>query len=174
MAQKQAGRSIKKWINTDEPSRRTEKNEFPRGGKGVIICSTCKAAYFKKRWVQGLEKIGTENQNLAVAFKLCPACTQIKNKQFEGQITIKNIPQKYESEIINFTNAYGRRASDRDPMDRVIATKKTKDGFIITTTENQLALKLSRKLKQMFHQAVKDISFSPGPSDVVYITISFH
>lgn len=161
-----------RW-NVEKPTGRREKQEFPKGGRGVLLCDTCAAAYFKKRWYHGLEKINAKNQNTPVSFGLCPACAQIANNQFEGKITLKNVPQKYERELTSFVSAYGRRAWDRDPMDRVIGIKKIKDVFEITTTENQLALKLARKLKQVFKKIVKDISFSPTPSDAVYVTITF-
>ncbi|MDP1688787.1 MAG: hypothetical protein Q8L47_01495 [bacterium] len=172
MTQRQNGSKRESW-NIDKPTSKTENQEFGKGEKGIIICGVCGAAHFKKRWYHGLEKINSENQNLPVVFKLCPACIQIQSRQYEGRIILENVPKKFESEITNFVNAYGKRAYDRDPMHRVIALKKNKEGLMITTTENQLALKLSRKLKQMFAKVVKDISFSPGPSDVVYITIKF-
>lgn len=163
----------KEKLNSEIPDRRREKSEFGKGTAGIIVCDTCGAAYFKKRWYHGLEKISSKNPNHPVSFKLCPACTMISNRQFEGRITLKNVPEKYESEITNFAHAYGRRAWERDPMDRLIAIKKTNGELVITTTENQLANKLARKLKQMFRKTVKDISFSPSPSDVVYVTITF-
>ena len=97
----------------------------------------------------------------------------IKERLFEGKILLKNVPKKEEREILNFVSAYGQRAWDRDPMHRVIAAKKTSEGIVVTTTENQLANKMARKLAQVFNKVTKEISFSPGPSDIVYITITF-
>lgn len=161
-----------RW-NLEKPTSKTELHEFSHGSKGLLICKVCKAVYFKKRWLHGLEKIKSENQNLSVVFKTCPACALIETKQFEGKISIENASEKNQKEIIDFVKAYGKRAWERDPMDRVISIVKNKKEIIITTTENQLALKLSRKLKQMLSKSTKDISFSPGPSDVVYVKIKF-
>ena len=161
-----------RW-NTEKPPRKNEVQEFSRGKRGIIICDVCSAAYFKKRWYHGLEKVKAQNQKLAVSFGACPACKMVNNRQFEGKITLNNVSKKYEKEVLNLVTAYGFRAWDRDPMDRIIAVKKMKNGIVITTTENQLANKLARKLKQVFNKVVRDISFSPAPSDVVYITIMF-
>ena len=157
--------------NTEKPINKKGSEESLSGSKGVIICEICKAAYFNKRWYHGLEKIKSENQNLPVIFKKCPACVMLKSKQFEGKISIENVSEKNEKEITSFVSAYGRRAWERDPMDRVIAVVKNKKELVITTTENQLALKIARKLKQMLNKSTRDISFSPNPSDVTYIKI---
>jgi NMD protein affecting ribosome stability and mRNA decay len=150
-------RKRQKW-NVEKPARKRERQEFGRGRPGITLCDMCGAAYFKKRWYHGLEKLHPTNQKLPVSFIVCPACTQIKNKQFEGRIVLKNVPRKLEREVFGFVEAYGRRAWDRDPMDRVIAAKKTEEGMVITTTENQLANK---------------IAFGPRPSDVARITVIF-
>ena len=82
-------------------------------------------------------------------FSLCPACEMIKNRQFEGEIIIKNIPVKIKSDLINLAKTFSKRAFERDPMDRLIDIKETKDGLRITTTENQLAVKLAKKSKKL-------------------------
>ncbi len=57
--------------------------------------------------------------------------------------------------------------------------KKTKIGLEITTTENQLAVKLAKKIKDTFKPACAGrkvdmkISYSPAPSDVAYVKIVF-
>ncbi len=58
-------------------------------------------------------------------------------------------------------------------MDRLINLKKTEGGFIATTTENQLAVKLAKKIKDVFKKVDYKISYSSSPSDVAYITLNF-
>lgn len=160
------------------PRRKNDEEEFP-AHKGVVLCKDCGAAYFKKRWYHGLEKINLpEKNNLPIKFSLCPACAMIKNKQYEGRITIKNLPDKYVEQLQKLAEGFGKRAYERDPMDRIIEMRKMRNEklrtteWIVTTTENELANKLAHKIKETFNAKSKT-HFAPEPSDVAEITIDF-
>lgn len=165
------GRS--KTANTRYTPERTERREFPKGAKGIVFCDTCGIAYYKKAWHHNLRYFKSFEKDTPVAFRTCPACEMIKNKQFEGKVMLLNVPVKYQQEVERLIRAYGERAYQRDPLDRVIGAKKTKDGFEVMTTENQLALKLAKKVKETFKAARIAVSHSAGPSDVAYITVTF-
>lgn len=164
------------------PKRLNEEEEFGPGKKGLIICPDCKSVYYKKHWHHSIEKLNNSEvkgiskapKKLPMRFALCPACKMIKNKQFEGQIILKNIPSNLANEVEGLINGFGDRAYKRDPMDRVISIKKKAKSWEVTTTENELANKLANKIKNSFNRVkiIKD-NFGPEPSDVVYITIEF-
>ncbi|MDP3015378.1 MAG: NMD3-related protein [bacterium] len=140
---------------------------------GLVFCKVCDAVYYKKSWHRNLRHYKNLKENLAVKFSLCPACAMIKNRQFEGEIIIKNIPIKIKSDLINLAKTFAARAYQRDPMDRLIAIKENEEGLRITTTENQLAVKLAKKIKETFKKVEMKISYSPAPSDVVYVKLVF-
>jgi len=165
------GRS--KTANTRYTPERTERREFPKGAKGIVFCGTCGIAYYKKAWHHNLRYFKSFEKDTPVAFRTCPACQMIKNKQFEGKVTLLNVSPKYQQEVERLVRAYGERAYQRDPLDRVIAVKKTKGGYEVTTTENQLAQKLAHKIAETFKAARPSISHSASPSDVAYITVTF-
>lgn len=106
-------------------------------------------------------------------FQRCGACQMIKNKQFEGEIIIKNPPAKNFRELVNLVKAFSRRAYERDPMDRLIEIKNADGELRITATENHLAVKLAKKIQQVFKPSTTKISYSSSPSDVVYIKLEF-
>ncbi len=152
---------------------RHEAEEFP-AKKGIVLCDDCGAAYFKKRWFHGLEKINIpEKSDLPVSHAICPACSMIKNGQYEGRITMKNFPEESAQELEGLVRGYAERAHDRDPMDRVIDINKDGQNWVITTTENQLANKLAQKIKSAFSKAKSRTKFAPEPSDVAEIVIDF-
>ncbi|MDP3947433.1 MAG: NMD3-related protein [bacterium] len=162
-----------KTANARYVPERTARREFPKGAKGVVFCGTCNIAYYKKAWHHNLRHFKSFEKDVPVVFRLCPACTMIKNKQFEGRVTLLYVPAKYQQEVERLVRAYGERAYQRDPLDRVIGIKKMKDGFEVTTTENQLAQKLARKVQETFKTARPSISHSASPSDVAFITVTF-
>lgn len=164
---------FKKPYDVKLPKSSHAAEEFGGGKKGIILCQDCDSFYFKKSWHRDFKGPKTENVNLPVNFKLCPACQMIKNKQYEGRIIFKNVPEKYSDELKNFIVGFCERAADRDPMDRLIEIKKSGAEWIATTTENQLANKLAKKIKDVFNKLNLKTKFSQEPSDVVEITVEF-
>ena len=163
----------RKQYNIKITSSRTAEREFPKGKTGLLFCKDCNAVYYKKSWHRSLRAYKNLREDLAVAFSLCTACKMIKNKQFEGEIIIKNVPEKNSNDLTHLIEAFCHRAYERDPMDRLINLEKTKDGFIATTTENQLAVKLAKKIKEVFKKVDYKISYSSSPSDVAYVVLTF-
>lgn len=172
--------------NIKLPKSQHEVEEFAAKG-GLVLCENCGAAYHKKRWHHGIEKLNlAETESLEnpkkdkkVHFVFCPACQMIKNKQYEGRITIKNMPEEYSEKLEELAEGFGKRAYDRDPMDRLIEIKKLparpgeNGNWVITTTENELASKLANKIKSAFNKVKSKTHFAPEPSDVAEITIEF-
>jgi len=157
---------MKRW-------RQRKIEKFSKSGPGLIFCDGCQAVYYKKSWHHNLRNYKNLKENLPVKFLLCPACRMIKNKQFEGEIIVKNAPARIKNNLINLVKAFCRRAYQKDPLDRLIAVKETRDGIKITTTENQLAVKLAKKIKDVFKKVKLKISYSPAPSDTTYIILEF-
>ncbi|MBI5306127.1 hypothetical protein HZB04_00850 [Candidatus Wolfebacteria bacterium] len=157
---------------------RTEEHKIPKGKMGLVFCKICNAVYYKKSWHKNLRNYKNFREDSPINFSVCPACKMMENKQFEGEIIIYNTPEKISDNLIHLIESFGHRAYDRDPMHRVIGIKKTRESIIVTTTENQLAVKLAKKIKEVFKSAswrteIK-ISYSSAPSDVVYIKLRFN
>lgn len=139
--------------------------------KGVVICPTCHNILFKKSWHSA------DNKRLAglkkeAALILCPACTMIKDHTYEGEIVMLGIPPKYQTEMLHLVANFGAQATRRDPQDRIIEIKETKGGYRALTTENQLAVKIAKKIKTTFNDIGVDISFSKEPYEVARVKIS--
>ncbi len=163
---------------------RTEKHELSKGKPGLIFCGDCNAVYYKKSWHRNLRNYKNLSENSPIKFSLCLACKMIKDRQFEGEIIINNIPANIEGSLIHLIEAFGRRAEQKDNQHRVISINlirnkisngagKNKMGLVVTTTENQLAVKLAKKIKDVFKKIDMKISYSPSPSDVAYVKLSF-
>lgn len=152
---------------------RTEEHEISKGKTGLIFCGDCNAVYYKKSWHRNLRNYKNLNENSPVKFSMCPACKMIKNRQFEGEIIISNVPTGVEENLIHLIEAFGRRAEQKDNQHRVISIKKIKSGLVVDTTENQLAVKIAKKIKDTFKKVDMKISYSPSPSDVAYVKLEF-
>jgi len=169
---------FKKSKSTVKLPQRVGVDKSDVGGKtqkGIIVCNQCYNTYVKKQWhkpgSQAIDKKHISGQN--VRFSLCPACTMVKNHSYEGEIIIKKVPLKYQAELINLITGYDARAQKRDPQDRVIEIKKQKDEYRLTTTENQMAVKLSKQIKSVFNKVDVSISYAKEPHAVSRVKVTF-
>jgi len=170
---KQSGKHTSKKPEANKISKR---NQYRRPRKGVAVCKKCHNVLFRKEWhrpgVQLSDQILLARKK-GVHFEVCPACTMIQKKLYEGEIIISNMPARYEVELINLITLFGERARNRDPQDRVSDIKKRVGGYRITTTENQLAVKLAKKIKSVFNKVKIKISQSKEPFEVSRIKVNF-
>jgi hypothetical protein len=154
------------------PKSRQSAEEFGKGRKGLEICKVCGAYYYKKSWHHQLNS-KFKIQNYKLKQVLCPADQMIKNGQYEGKITIKNVPQRFKGELVGLINNFGKKAFSIDPLDRLIEVKKEKDDVIVTVTENEMANKLTNRIVDTFNKVKAKKTFLREPSDVVLIVIEF-
>ena len=80
-----------------------------------------------------------------------------------------------EADLNKLIKNFCQRAFERDPLHRLIDIKNDSGNLTATTTENQLAVKLAKKIKEVFgkNKVQVKISYSPSPSDAVYVKINF-
>jgi hypothetical protein len=97
----------------------------------------------------------------------------IKDRQFEGEIVICNIPEEISFDLENLIKNFSQRALEKDSQHRLINLKKNKKCWIADFTENQLAVKTAKKIKDTFEKVKITTHYSPAPSDVVYIKAEF-
>lgn len=150
-------------------------SEFGRAKKGLGVCSSCSNVYYHKEWRQPHrgEIARAMRDHVAITRTLCPACSLISKGLFEGELILRNIPATIEQEVGRLIRGFGRRATRRDPQHRIVALEQGKAFWRITTTENQLAVKLAKKIRETFKKAVLTISYSREPFEVGRVNLMF-
>jgi hypothetical protein len=58
-------------------------------------------------------------------------------------------------------------------MDRIIGVKKEGKDLVVTTTENQLANKLAKKIQSTYSNVTAKTSFTKEPSDTALAIVEF-
>lgn len=156
--------------------REAQREEYGRERGGIVECPRCHNAHFKKRWHASLAslkaRLKTEDVRSAKQ-QLCPACKMIANHLFEGELFVEGFPSRHKTELLNLIRNFGARAVEMDPQHRIIATEETKKGYRVTTTENQLADRLAKKIKEVFHAVEIHFSHSSEPSEVDRVRVIF-
>jgi len=143
-------RQIKGKFQPSLPKSRKEKQEFGPGQINIVLCKECGAVYYYKSWHHRLEDYQKLSEDKKIKFTLCPACQMIKDKMYEGQLILKNLPPDKKEEILNLVKNVGQRAFKRDPLDRIIGIQEKNNQVEILTTENQLAVSIGKQIKRAF------------------------
>lgn len=156
-------------------SPRRPKEMFGGAKKGLVICETCNIFYYKKSWHHDADTFIAvrANKDIPVHFATCPACALIKGRQCLGVITVKNVPAAQKTDLLNLIKGYCERAFDRDPLERLISVTSTGSSVIAKTTNNQLAQRLGRKIKEAFNKVKLSMAYLRQPGDVANVTIEF-
>jgi len=154
---------------------RKEESEFGLAGKEFLKCSDCGIVYFDKSWHHGLfeEKQTHLKENRQFKFTLCPACKMKHNKLYEGELVVKLKAKSYKlkADILNTIKNSDKQGQEWDPLDRILWTEEREDGIHFFTSENQLAVKIGKKLKSSFPGSKLEIKHSGEDIMRVYIEI---
>lgn len=143
---------------------RKEESEFGLAGKEFLACSDCGIFYYDKFWHRSLlgEKLEHLKENRQFKFTVCPACKMKRDKIFEGELTVRLTTnnRRLKEEILNTIKNSDKQAQERDPLDRILWTEDRKDGLHIFTSENQLAVRIGKKLESSFPKSTLEIKHS--------------
>ncbi len=145
--------------------RREEKTKA-----GVLVCPDCNNVFYKKKWQSSRE---VDLKGIKTHEKQCFACQMISQNLYEGEVIVENIPEKYEEELFNLISSFGKEAEKRDSQDRIIKVEKEKGRFKITTTENQLAVRIAKHIHNAFKKTELNISHSKEPHQVSRVSVKF-
>lgn len=179
-------KSLPKGLTSHFPKSKKEEAEFGKGKKDIIICPKCDSVYFYKSWHHNINRVAGRDARLSrvarspvlgwrsklsedknLKFVVCPACRMIAARFFEGEVIIENTPNSFKKNIINTIKNVGKIAFERDTQDRIISIREISgDKFVkirVLTTENQLAIRIAKKIKSAFKSKMK-IQYSKSES----------
>jgi len=144
-------KKLYKSFSSSFPKPKKEESEFGKSRKNNIVCNKCKAIYQKGHWLHPVKNKKYEN----IKYSTCPACKMIESKQYEGEVIIENVNSIIKKELLNAIANMGKIAYQKDPEDRLINIQKKGNEIRIFTTENQLAVKIGKKIKKSFNGNMK-------------------
>lgn len=164
-------------VKLPQRGREAEHEQYWRERKGVTKCPVCANVHFKKRWYASEEDLFAslkQGHPGITEEKMCQACKMVKEHTFEGELFIEEVPMRYRQELLKLVKNFGERARQIDPQHRIIAVEEIVNGYRVTTTENQLAGKLAKKIRGVFNKVKIHFSHSAEPAEVDRVHAVFH
>ena len=136
---------------------RHDAEEFGPGKLDILFCSEGDEVYYRKSWHHNLRRYPYLKETKPVRFKLCPYHQMKKNRQWEGEVRVAGVPEKYREQILKTAEGVSGEAYRRDPMHRILNIKNTNKELVIYTSENQLASRIAKRVSE----SVKNHFFKP-------------
>ncbi|HIE05601.1 MAG TPA: ATPase [bacterium (Candidatus Stahlbacteria)] len=117
------------------------------------VCPGCNIVYTGKRWQYKPRYEPTAK----TAYKKCPACRKIDDHYAMGLVFLSgSFLVQHRKEILHLIENQDRLGFKRNPLDRIMATRKVKNGYRIETTTEHLALTIGRAL---YHAYGGDVEY---------------
>lgn len=136
------------------------------GLKGMLRCEGCRAVYFDKHWHSA--KVLGDMDLFGIAAGLCDECAMTKKKSagspaYAGEVVLDGeFAPAEKAEILALVRNAGKRASSRDPMDRIVRIAEAGGAVRVYTTENQLAVAIGKQVHHARKGGTLTITWSKG------------
>ena len=170
--------SARKKFAAGEKKSRHAMEEFGPGKGEFILCPKDDAVYYKKSWHHASDFFGRApnmKKEKEIRFRLCPVHEMMKNKQYEGEVIVQDVPEQFFGELGRLVENMGKQAQEEDVTTRVLSLDARAGVLRITTSENQLAQKIARKIERVFRKHIQKTNIMRGKSgDNITIRINFH
>ena len=90
-------------------------------------------------------------------------------KEWEGEIRIGDMPSGKIEEVKRAALGTANQAYRKDPMHRVFDIRSSGKDLIIYTSENQLAMRVARKLERSFKKHFSKSEIHHGKSEDAFL-----
>lgn len=153
--------------HAQQPHAKAEKGpRYKAEYDDVAVCKECNAIYFKKAWHASAADIAEEYNDKPTSFTVCPADEMKQKGLFEGEVRVSGASDLQREEIRNLIENYDEEARRRNTLHRVLEIKEEQGDIIATTSEDQMAAKIARKIEDAFHAASTHVAHSEEPYKV--------
>ena len=135
-----------------------------------LLCRYCHAVYDGKGWIafEKMDPLMIDQLHASV----CPACHETMQHVSDGVLHISGSGVKpILQEIKNMIAHMGKQAEAKNVLDRVERVEAERDGIVVYTTLNQLAVRIGKNVASAHKGGKLDIRWSKGDKPVeVYWT----
>jgi hypothetical protein len=128
----------------------------PRAPKGPAVCTSCQNVYRERRWLLASDQRAVlAREVLDARSVVCPACRMVAEGQWRGEVRLEGpFLFAHRDEVERLLTNEAARASEDNPLARIIHREWTAKRFTLTTTTEHLAKRLGQALEKAFDGAV--------------------
>jgi hypothetical protein len=140
--------------------RRGDIGASMQSGKCVsnTRCPKCNLLFQDGVWKNAVAN-GKESR-----WKLCPACTQIRDGRIGGIVQFSGaFTGNHRREILNRIRNIEKHTQEERPLERIISMKEDKSGITVSATTEHLVAKIGKSIQRDFGGDL-DLRYAPDES----------
>lgn len=152
--------TTKRWTNatfTHRVDHEAGRHRGPAAAKGPLVCERCGAVYAKRRWTIAGAFNGRNLRAIAAPeMTVCPACRMVTAGQFAGEVRISGaFVASHAADVERLIRNEARRATDDNPLARIVRIDRVPEGLLVRTTTEHLAKRIGQALHKALHGKVR-------------------
>lgn len=127
-----------------------------------VRCGSCGAVFLRDHWVFAPARVQARLQSMTRPVT-CPACAAEKHRNVPsafGELTLRNVSLTDRPQALQLIATFAARARSRNPEARVLSVDASKAVIVVRTTQNQLAVRLGKKLNESMKGGALRIAYS--------------
>lgn len=118
-------------------------------------CPKCDLVFQGGAWKHGAGGARPEN------WRLCPACTQIRDGQMGGVVQFSGaFAESHRQDLLNRIRNIERLTQEERPLERIINLKEGKEGITVSATTEHLAARIGKAIHRDFGGEL-DLRYAP-------------
>ena len=135
----------------------------PSSGKhpSKIRCPKCGLLYVDGLWKNGPSDERRVAGEKEIQFRLCPACTQIRDGQIGGIVQFSGtFTESHRQELLNRIRNVEKHAREERPLERIIQIREATNRIEISATTEHLVARLGKSIQRDFGGEL-DLRYAP-------------
>jgi len=151
MAIRSQSREMFRMDRRGDISRSGQSGKYPSNTR----CPKCNLLFQDGVWKNALAN-GKESH-----WKLCPACTQIRDGQVGGIVQLSGaFAGSHRQELLNRIRNVEKHAKEERPLERIINMKEDKSGITVSATTEHLVARIGKSIQRDFGGEL-DLRYAP-------------
>lgn len=130
-------------------------NLRPEKYRANTQCPGCDLAFQDGVWKHGRGGAKPEH------WKLCPACTQIRDGRMGGVVQFSGaFAESHRQELLNRIRNVERMTQEERPLERIISLKEGREGITVSATTEHLVARIGKSIQRDFGGEL-DLRYAP-------------
>jgi hypothetical protein len=124
--------------------------------EGPAVCERCHAYLETDHWLYGERRYAELNAQPGIHTMLCPGCTRVERRLYEGEVTVRHHWNVFDKEmILHLIHNEEARARTANPTARIALIEDRGDEMYILTTTQFLAERIGKALHKSCHGTLR-------------------
>ena len=150
-----------KNLQSREVLRREKRGEIGGPHQPEKYPSNTRCPRCDLRYKDGIWKRMSPDDGMNMQWKLCPACTRIRDGRIGGIVELTGaFAGAHRQELLNRIRNVEKQTQEVRPLERIIQVKEDKQGIVVSATTEHLVARIGKSIQRDFGGAL-NLRYAP-------------